>query len=226
VRVKNQESRTKNQEPRLKTMYIPKHFEEKDLAEAEKLIHEFGFGILVSVKDRLPVASHIPMELEKNETGDWILKGHISRGNVVSKSFNSGDEILAIFLGPHSYVSPSWYTEKNVPTWNYLAVHLYGKARMVEGEELIEMLRKIMARYETAHAQNPLKYDEVPDSVLIPDLRGLIGFEIKVERIQAASKLSQNRDEKSYDNIIEQLKEIKVYDSVRVAEEMEKRKAK
>jgi transcriptional regulator len=205
-------------------MYIPKHFKEDDIDETEKLIREFGFATLVSVKDGLPIATHIPLELEKNEAGDWLLHGHIARANPQWRNFEMDGNVLAIFMGPHSYVSPSWYNHKNVPTWNYRAVHLYGKTRMIEGGELKEMLTKIMARYETAHATKPLSFKEVPQDLLEADLRALVGIEIKVERIEAASKLSQNRDDQSYVSIIEHLKKLDAYDAGRVAEEMEKRR--
>ena len=183
-------------------MYIPKHFSENDKNEMEALVREFGFATLVSIKDNLPWATHVPLELEVEESGNWILRGHIARANPQWKSFETMNNVLAIFMGPHSYVSPSWYNHKNVPTWNYRAVHVYGKANLVEGERLEAMLRKIMRRYEDAHAEHPLTYDEVPAKILDFDLRGLVGFEIKVGRIEAASKLSQNRDAESHSNIV------------------------
>ena len=205
-------------------MYIPKHFKEEDKTEIEKLIREFGFATLVSIKENLPWATHIPLELVTHENGDWFLHGHVSRANPQWKNFEIMNDVLAIFMGPHSYVSPSWYNHRNVPTWNYKAVHVYGKARLVEGKELEEMLRKLMKRYETAHAEKPQGYDEIPQNILEKDLRGLVGFEIKIERIEAASKLSQNRDAESKQSVIVHLKEMNAYDAKRIAEEMEKKR--
>ena len=205
-------------------MYIPKHFKEEDKTEIEKLVREFGFATLVSVKDNLPWATHLPLELKIDETGNWFLYGHISRANPQWKNFETMNDVLAIFMGPHSYVSPSWYNHKNVPTWNYKAVHLYGKATLLKGEKLEAMLRNLMKRYEDAHAEKPQPYDETPPHILEKDLRGIVGFEIKVERIEAASKLSQNRDAQSYQSVIDELKKSDMYDSKRIAEEMEKLK--
>jgi transcriptional regulator len=203
-------------------MYVPPHFKEEDKTEIEKLVREFSFATLVSVKDNLACATHIPLELVKDENGHWLLHGHIARANEQWKNFETNADVLAIFLGPHSYISPSWYNHKNVPTWNYRAVHAYGKVRMVAGDELENMLRKLMARYENAHAENPQQYEEIPAKTLAIDLRGVVGFEIKVARVEATRKLSQNRDEESHRNIIEQLKKSDAYDAKRIAEDMER----
>lgn len=205
-------------------MYIPKQYEEKDIAEAEALVREFSFATLTSVVNGLPWATHIPLELVKNDNGDWLLHGHIARPNPQWRTLQDNPDVLAIFMGPHTYVSPSWYNHRNVPTWNYKAVHLYGKATIVEGEALIEMLRKLMARYENAHAKKPDTYDDIPADMLKHDLRGLVGLEIKVERIEAVSKLSQGRDSESYNSIVDHLKDMDAYDAKRIAKEVEKRK--
>lgn len=205
-------------------MYIPPQYKEEDKVEIEKLVREFGFATLVSVKDNVPWATHIPLELVKDEMGEWRLHGHIARANPQWKNFESQPEVLCIFLGPHSYVSPSWYNHKNVPTWNYRAVHLYGKVQIVEGEKLEAMLKNLMQRYETAHAEKPQGYDEIPEKTLAIDLRGVVGFEIKVERIEAVRKLSQNRDAESKASVIEHLKKMEAYDAKRIAAEMEQDK--
>jgi len=205
-------------------MYIPNNFKEEDKAEIEKLIREFGFATLVSVKDNLPWATHIPLELVTDENGNWFLHGHVARANPQWKNFEVMSDVLVIFMGPHAYISPSWYNHRNVPTWNYKAVHVYGKASLVEGEKLEAMLRHLMKRYEGTHAEKPQSYDEIPAKILEKDLRGVIGFEIKVERIEAASKLSQNRDAESHQSVIDNLKKMDSYDAKRMAEEMEKNK--
>ena len=205
-------------------MYIPKYYEEKDWTEIENLISEFGFATLVSINNGEPTATHLPLELGKNADGDWVLTGHVSKANQQWKSFEPGKDVLAIFMGPHTYVSPTWYTHKNVPTWNYKAVHVYGKIRVLEGEELKNGLRNMMARYENLHAEHPLKMEDIPHQLLEKDFNGLVAFQIKIERIEASSKLSQNRDAESYQGVIDHLKKSEAYDSKRIAEEMEKRK--
>src|ERR1700759_3690581 len=115
-------------------MYIPRRFEEKDTHTIHTFIRENSFAILLSIQDGRPVGTHIPLQLETNEEGKDILVGHISRGNEQKHTLVDGAQILAIFPGPHAYISPRWYTEMRVPTWNYIAVHVYGTIRIIEGE--------------------------------------------------------------------------------------------
>jgi transcriptional regulator len=204
-------------------MYIPPFYSEPGWEAAEKLISEFGFATLVSVNSTVPIATHLPLELDKNADGRWALYGHMSRANPQWKTFAAGP-VLAIFLGPHAYVSPSWYNHKNVPTWNYQALHVYGAAGLMLGKALEDRLSQMMARYENQHAEHPSKYEEVPEPLLSKDLSGLVGFEIIIDSYELASKLSQNRDSESYQNIIDELKKKDEYDSKRIACEMEKRK--
>jgi transcriptional regulator len=205
-------------------MYIPKHFEEKDLYEIASLIREFGFSTMISVMDGEVSITHIPMELVIGQDGIWRLHGHLARANPQWRNFDQQSNVVAVFMGPHSYVSPSWYDQRNVPTWNYQAVHLSGHVSIIEGEALEAMLRRLMQHYESAHASTPDIYDEIPKEMLEKDLRGVVGIEIVIDKMEAVSKLSQNRNSTSYDSIIENLKQLDAYDAKRIAEEMEKRK--
>ncbi len=185
-------------------MYIPRRYEEKDREKILSFMKENSFAIIVSVREGLPVASHIPLAVEKNQLGEDVLIGHISKGNDQKNSFTEGTKLLCIFTGPHAYISPRWYTQMNVPTWNYISVHAYGTLRIMEGEELKAALSRLINIYEQ-HMPHPMKLDDIPEKMLNEDVRGIIGFEIKIEELQAASKLSQNRDAESYSNVIEQL---------------------
>jgi transcriptional regulator len=187
-------------------MYIPRRYEEKDVETVHAFIRENSFAILVSVQDGLPVATHIPLLLEKDEQGRDILVGHISRGNEQKYTFVDGAKVLAIFPGPHAYVSPRWYTQINVPTWNYIAVHVYGTLTVMEGGALRAALSRLVHSYEQ-HLPKPVEIEEIPENQLAAEMRGIVGFSILVEDIQAAYKLSQNRDEKSYHEVIRQLGE-------------------
>ena len=187
-------------------MYIPRRFEEKDKEKIYSFIKENSFGILISVKDGLPAGTHIPMLLEKDEAGNDILMGHISKGNEQKYALTDGAKVLAIFAGPHAYVSPRWYTQMNVPTWNYISVHVYGTIRIVEGEALKAALSRLVDNYEQS-LPRPVTLEEIPEKPFQENFRGIVGFEIKIDEIQAAYKLSQNRDEKSYHSVIERLEE-------------------
>src|ERR1700743_3714104 len=142
-------------------MYIPRRYEEKDTEKIHAFIKEHSFGILVSVKDGLPVGTHIPLRLEKNADGKDILMGHISKGNEQKYSLTDGAKVLAIFMGPHAYISPRWYTEMNVPTWNYISVHVYGTVKIVEGKELEAALSRLIDNYEH-HLPHPMTLAEIP----------------------------------------------------------------
>lgn len=190
----------------LSHMYIPRRYEEKDTEKIHAFIKENSFAILVSVKDGLPIGTHIPLQLEKNAEGKDILMGHISRGNEQKYTLVDGAKVLAIFPGPHAYISPRWYTELKVPTWNYIAVHVTGTVKVVEGEALRAALSRLMNTYEH-HLPRPVTIEEIPEKTVSDDLRGIVGFEISMDEVQAAYKLSQNRDEQSYHQVIEQLEQ-------------------
>jgi transcriptional regulator len=185
-------------------MYIPRRFEEKDTEKIHAFIRANSFAILISIYEGRPIGTHIPLHLETNADGEDMLVGHISRGNEQKHTLTDGAQILAIFPGPHAYISPRWYTKMNVPTWNYLSVHVYGTLKIIEGEALKAALSRLVDNYEH-HLPQPVHIDEIPEKTLHDDLRGIVGFEILVTEYQAAAKLSQNRDEQSYHQVIANL---------------------
>ncbi|HVS96341.1 MAG TPA: FMN-binding negative transcriptional regulator [Puia sp.] len=185
-------------------MYIPRRYEQKDSEKIYAFIREHSFAILISVLDGRPVGTHIPLQLQTDEDGKEALIGHISLGNEQKYTLKDGATVLAIFPGPHAYVSPRWYTQMNVPTWNYLSVHVYGTVRLLEGRALRDALSRLVDTYEQ-HLPHPVSMEEIPEKMLADDLRGIVGFRIVIDEIQAAWKLSQNRDEQSYHQVIDQL---------------------
>lgn len=184
-------------------MYIPRRYEEKDREAILSHIRVNSFAILVSVLDGRPVGTHIPLLL--SEEGETLyLTGHISRGNEQRTSLVDGALVLAIFPGPHAYVSPRWYTEMNVPTWNYLSVHAYGTVSLMEGEALAAAVTELVDHYEQG-MPHPVHVSEIPEKTFRDDLRGIVGFRIRVTDLQAVAKLSQNRDDESYHNVVQEL---------------------
>lgn len=185
-------------------MYIPRRYEEKDKDTIYSFIREHSFAILISVMEGRPVGTHIPLKLETGVDGRDSLVGHISIGNEQKHTLTDGASVLAIFPGPHAYISPRWYTQMNVPTWNYLSVHVYGTVQLIEGEALREALSRLIDTYEQ-HLPHPVHMAEMPEKMLEDNIRGIVGFRILIGEIQAARKLSQNRDEQSYHQVIDQL---------------------
>jgi transcriptional regulator len=202
-------------------MYIPRRYEEKDREKVFAFIRENSFGILISVKDGLPMGTHIPLLLGKNAAGEDTLTGHISRGNEQKYSLTDGSKVLVIFAGPHAYVSPRWYTEMNVPTWDYISVHVYGTVRIMDSEELKTALSHLVNNYEQG-TPHPVKMEEIPDKMMDENLRGIVGFDVRIGEVQAAYKLSQNRNEESYHSVVAHLDQGDEW-SRRVASEMKDR---
>lgn len=203
-------------------MYAPKHFEETGPAIIEQVMRENNFAMLVSCSGSTPVASHIPLEIIKTPEGGFVLKGHMARANPLWKIWDENNEVMAAFLSPHHYISPSWYNHPNVPTWNYMAVHAYGKARIYNADETLALLKEMMAGYESK-MEKPAKFEDVPATMMEKDLAGLVAFEIVVDKIEAQTKLSQNRDIESKQIIISNLEKLDNDSAKFIANEMKKR---
>ncbi|MEC1303707.1 FMN-binding negative transcriptional regulator [Lysinibacillus capsici] len=184
-------------------MYVPKYYKVSDLEEIKEFIQHNSFATIVSIRKGKPIAAHIPVLLKKIED-DYYLTGHLAYGNPLWKTFEEVQDILLIFNGPHAYISSSWYEHENVPTWNYQAVHVYGKASLIEGIALEQDLTSLLEKYESFR-ENPVLWDKLSPELLQQEMKGIKGFKIKVEEVQAAYKLSQNRNASDYANIIKEL---------------------
>ncbi len=204
-------------------MYISPFSQNNNITEVEEFIHNNGFGILVSNQNDKLLATHIPLQLNKNEKGEQVLSGHIAKANPQWKNFSDEGEVLAIFSGPQAYISSSWYDHENVPTWNYIAVHIYGKIRIIEGEALLNSLKNLVNKYE-AGSEKPVSVEEMSPETMNREIRGIVGFEINIREIQSAFKLSQNRDEKNLHLIINALEAKGDPASLGIAREMRKLK--
>ena len=196
-------------------MYIHSYSHVNDSKEILDFVQQNGFATLVSTVDGKPWATHLPLVLSKDGAE---LTGHVSRGNKAWRNF-SDTEVLCIFQGPHTYISSSWYDHENVPTWNYMAVHVYGTIKIQEGEELLASLKALTDKYEK-HSQKPVSVESMTKSYLEKEIRGIVGISIKITNIEASFKLSQNRDDKNHAEIVRQLKTRGDSASAEVAEEM------
>ena len=201
-------------------MYIPDLYKNENPQEIREFLQKNSFGILVNQTDGKLWATHIPLELDVNENGKEILLGHISKENPQWKSFASDHRILAIFSGAHSYISSSWYEKENVPTWNYIAVHIYGTVKIIEGDAVVESLKKLVDKYESG-SENPVRIEELSEKTM-RQVAGIVAFEIEIESIEAVKKMSQNRNDKDYHNIITKLEATENQDSIEVAQVMKK----
>ncbi len=179
-------------------MYIPDHFNEADTSKTLNLIRDHSFGTLITIRDTIPFASHIPFIVEGDQ--NITLIGHLAKSNEQWKHFESDQQVLVIFQGPHAYVSPSWYESPGVPTWNYTAVHLYGIPKLItEGAKLIDAIEKLTHIHETKNKTSwKLEY---PSNML----KTIVGFEIHVQKVESKFKLSQNRPKADRDNVTYEL---------------------
>jgi len=200
-------------------MYVPKMLKVTDLEEIYAFIEANSFATLVTTEKGKSIATHLPLKLKK-QGEDYYLTGHLAYGNRQWRTFDT--EVLAIFQGPDAYISSSWYEQEEVPTWNYQAVHVYGQATIIEKKELIEDLTLMLTKYEE-NREHPVLWDTLSSELLEKELKGIVGFKIKVNEIQAAYKLSQNRNNKDFRNIIEQLRYEGNQKSEQIAKEMDKR---
>jgi transcriptional regulator len=181
-------------------VYIPEHFRVRDHQDAVNFMRANPFAILISSVDEGPFASHIPVAIQAN--GDQlIVRGHFAKANPHWRFFERQPQCLTIFHGPHSYISPSLYADRqSVPTWNYGAVHVYGNARLFSSpEDLHTVLHELMGTFEPAYAEQWATLDE---SYRQKMLTHIIGFEITATKIEAKFKLGQNRTRQDQSNMI------------------------
>lgn len=175
------------------TLYVPPHFRVDDREALFAFVEKYAFGTLVSSGSAGLHVSHIPFLPERGEDGKVRLLGHVARGNEQWTALEDARHLVAIFQGPHAYVSPTWYAaHPSVPTWNYAVVHAHGKARLMDEAELHDLLMRLSATYEAGDAK-PWRMSELPADYVSTMLKAIVGFEIEVERLEGKFKLSQNR---------------------------------
>jgi len=174
------------------TLYMPPHFRVDDRAALERFMDENGFATLVSHGAGGLSVSHVPLLVEVE--GDALrLLGHVARNNDHWRALEAADEVLAIFHGPHAYVSPTWYAQHpSVPTWNYAVVHAHGKARLMDEAALHDLVTRLSSKYEAGNAK-PWRLSDQPAAYVSGMLQNIVGFEIEVQRLEGKFKLSQNR---------------------------------
>lgn len=199
-------------------MYIPKIYKSEDLSLMKEIISENGFALLISNEEKLS-ATHSMFLLNETEEG-FHLETHVSKANFQAKVLKDGDEVLCDFLGAHSYISSSWYDHKNVSTWNYEAVQIRGKVKLMTDDELYQHLEKLTSKYEKIQ-KCPMLVENMGKEYVKNQMQGAFGINIIPEEVHIVSKLSQNRDEKNKESIIANLKETDNPNSIKIAEKMQ-----
>jgi transcriptional regulator len=204
-------------------VYLPSAFTEARLDVLIEHVERYDFGILVTHGGDGLIASHLPFLLERTSAGIY-LHGHLARPNPQVAHLAAAGEVLAIFHGPHAYVSPSWYASgPAVPTWNYADVHAYGGVRLIEDADwLRDMLRRLSERHETRNSTE-WRVDELPEPYLESMQKGIVGLEIAVTRLEGKYKLSQNRPAGDRPRVIAELEDRGDDDALAVARLMRER---
>lgn len=206
-------------------MYNVPHFKTDDQNEVIAFMQAHPFIVLCgATADGKPAATHIPVLIEERE-GTLYLLAHVMRKQEHTKAFESNENVLAIFHGAHTYVSASWYSQKQVAsTWNYQAVHVKGILRYKDQEHLLQVLTRLTERFEN-NPSSPSLVQHMSSDYLNNMMKAIVSFEIEVTAVEHVFKLSQNRDEHSYENILAHL-DAAGSDAKTIASEMKERKTK
>jgi len=197
-------------------MYIPDPNRVDDPAEIRAFIHAFGFATLITQNDGIPCASHLPVLLDEGAGSKGELLGHMARANGQWRHFRSDQEVLCIFLGPHAYISPSWYASRlAVPTWNYTTVHVYGVPRVIDDPTA---LRKIVVDVTSKYESKIGSPTRLQNDLVTSMLEATVGFSIRITRIEARFKLGQNRTKEDRETMLSALASAEDPDSRALAE--------
>jgi len=197
-------------------MYIPPAFAVTDPEKLHAFIEAHSFGLLVSTHGAEPFATHLPFLLDRAAGPNGTLVGHLARANPHWRALD-GREALAVFSGPHAYISPTWYEAAEVvPTWNYVAVHAYGTARLVEDpDDLARILTEMVGAYERSL---PRPWSIEPGSDYFQKMaRAVVGFRVEVRRLEGKWKLNQNHPPERRERVIRVLQEAAGHDAQEVA---------
>ena len=203
-------------------MYAPSHYSVKDQEQLLSFIKEFPFAVFILKEEEFPLATHIPIEVVM-EGDKLFLYGHISNMNPQASFIGKdGVKALMVFSAGHSYVSSSWYSHPNVSTWNYRAVHVSGNLFELSLDEFKAHLYRMQNTYEKGQAQ-PNLAENLPDGLFEKFIKAIRGFKIEVVKMEGAWKLSQNRNEKDHQAIIDELQKSEDAGAQEIAKEMKKR---
>jgi len=189
-------------------MYDLPYFKEEDQEVVLKFMREHPFVFLTGVDaENKPVATQVPVFIDEKH-GKLFLTGHIMRNTDHHKAFEQNPNVLAVFTGPHVYVSGTWYSNpQQASTWNYMSVHAKGTISFGSEEDLIAILKRLTLHYENNNTASTTIFDNLPSEYTRPLMKAIVAFEVEITSVENVFKLSQNRDEKSFHNIMNKLNE-------------------
>ena len=195
-------------------MYLPDHFAETRIEELHRIIREHPLGVLVTQAASGLDANHLPFELIPDRGAYGTLQAHIARANPLSEDLTDGSEVLVVFRGAHGYISPNWYpskheTHRNVPTWNYEVVHAHGRLHLIDETKFVGGLVARLTHAHEAAEPRPWTLADAPRDYIDEMLSNIVGIRIEVTRLTGKRKLSQNRDARDVQGVIEALRERK-----------------
>lgn len=199
-------------------MFLPQLFKVEDFNALITFLKRNSFATVISSQNDVPYASQVPVLVDVVDD-EIVLSFHLARPNPQNKTLTNNDNVLIQFTGAHGYVSSSWYEQEEVSTWNYQAAQLKGECAVLDQDELMEDLKRLTDQYETG--ENARTFDTLSEDVL-KQAKGVIGYKVKVREVGLKYKLSQNRSDKDYKNIVLNLRESDNQDDNRLADEMEK----
>ena len=199
-------------------MFIPNAFKMTELADKHQFMHEFGFGVLISSEETLS-ATHLPFVLHADEGEQGVLYAHCAKANPHWKSLEN-TSVLVIFTGPHTYISPSWYSSKPaVPTWDYTAVHAYGVVSLLNSLDTLKAVDQVVEQYEP---QLLVGRNIVTDEIKHKMLAGIVGFKIELTKIEGQLKLGQNKNKTDQIGVYNALNSSSNLDDLALAQYMQK----
>lgn len=199
-------------------MFLPKLFKVEDFNALITFVLRNPFATVISSHNDVPYASQVPVLVDVVDD-EIVLSFHLARPNPQNKTLTNNDNVLIQFTGAHGYVSSSWYEQEEVSTWNYQAAQLKGECAVLDQDALMKDLKRLTDQYETG--ENARTFDTLSEDVL-KQAKGVIGYKVKVREAGLKYKLSQNRSDKDYKNIVLNLRDSDNQDDNRLAAEMEK----
>jgi transcriptional regulator len=202
-------------------MYIPASFKVTDQAVILSFVERFDFATLLTPLSSGDIhVTHLPLLLERGENG-VILRGHVARANEHWRDFDGAIRSLAIFQGPHGYVSPSWYkTQPAVPTWNYATVHAHGSPRIIQSVDSTTSILRDLVRNHEGDRPNPWRMEELPEDFYRHMVSSIVAFEMPIDKLEAKFKLGQNRSSEDRQGVVNALSEEVSPDAKTLAEFM------